>query len=65
MLGVIGPGGGNRYAAGRGAADVPGDSDTVGLASCRGGGGSGVSGARGWIFDGGTIAGHTEVDVET
>ena len=36
---------------GLGAADVPGDSATVGLVSCRGGGGSGMSGDRGWTFD--------------
>ena len=50
---------------GRETADVPGDSDTVGLVSCRGGGGSGVSGDRDWTFDGGAIAGRTGVDVDT
>ena len=65
MLGVVGPGGGSSCAARRVAADVPGDSATVGLVSCRGGGGSGVSGDRGWTFDGGAIAGHTGVDVDT
>ena len=43
---------------------MPGDSAKVGLVSCRGGG-SGVSGDRGWIFDGGAIAGRTGVDVDT
>ena len=40
------------------------DSATAGLVS-RGGGGSGVSGDRDWIFDGGAIAGRTGVDVDT
>ena len=44
---------------------MPGDSSTVGLVSCRGGGGSGVSGDRGWIFHGGAIAVRTGVDVNT
>ena len=48
-----------------GAADVPGDSATVGLVSCYGGGGGGVSGDRSWTFDGGAIAGCTGVDVDT
>ena len=43
---------------------MPGDSATVELVSCRGGGGSGVSGDRNWTFDGGAIAGSTEVDVD-
>ena len=34
---------------------MPGDSTMVGLASCRGGGGSGVNGDRDWTFDGGAI----------
>ena len=49
-MGVVGAGGGSSCAAGRGAADVPGDSATVGLVSCRGGGGSGVSGDRDWTL---------------
>ena len=44
---------------------MPGDSATVGLVSCRGGSGSGVSGERDWTFDGGAIAGRTEVDIDT
>ena len=44
---------------------MPGDSARVGLVSCRGGGGSGVSEESGWTFDGGAIAGHTGVDVDT
>ena len=44
---------------------MPGDSATVGLVSCRGGSGSGVSGDRDLTFDGGTIAGRTGVDVDT
>ena len=44
---------------------MPGDSATVGLVNCRGGGGSGVSGDRGWTFDGGAIAVRTGVDVNT
>ena len=44
---------------------MPGDSATVGLVSCRGGSGSGVSGDRDWTFDGGAIAGRTGVDVDT
>ena len=44
---------------------MTGDSATVGLVSYHGGGGSGVSGERGWIFDGGAIAGRTGVDVDT
>ena len=44
---------------------MPGDSVTVGLVSCRGGGGSWVSGDRGWTFDGGAIAGQTGIDVGT
>ena len=63
--GVVGAGGGSSCAAGLGAADVPGDSATVGLVSCHGGGGSGVSGDRGWTFNGGAIAGRTGVDVDT
>ena len=44
---------------------MPGDSATVGLVSCRGSGGSGVSGDRGWTFHGRAIAGRTGVDVDT
>ena len=44
---------------------MTGDSATVGLVSCRGGGGSRVSGDRDWTFDGGAIAGRTRVDVDT
>ena len=44
---------------------MPGDCATIGLVSCRGGGGSGVSGDRGWTFDGRAIAGRTVVDVDT
>ena len=45
---------------------MPGDKNaTVGLVSCRGGGGSGVSRDRSWTFDGGAIAGCTGVDVDT
>ena len=44
---------------------MPGDNATVGLVSCCKGGGSGVSGDRDWIFDGGAIAGRTGVDVDT
>ena len=44
---------------------MPGDSATVGLVSGHGGGGSGVSGDRGWTFDGGATAACTGVDVDT
>ena len=44
---------------------MPGDGATVGLVSCRVGGGSGGSGDRGWTFDGGVIAGQTGVDIDT
>ena len=44
---------------------MPGDSATVGLVSCRGGGGSGVSENRDCTFDGGAIAGRTGVDIDT
>ena len=45
---------------------MPGDSATIGLVSCRGGGGSGVSGDRDWTFErGAIIAGRTGVDIDT
>ena len=41
---------------------MPGDNATVGLVSCRGGGGSGVSEDRGWTFDGGAIAAREKMN---
>ena len=43
---------------------MPGDSATVGLVSCRGGGGSGVSGDRYWTFDRGATAACTGTENE-